>query len=221
MKNLILITLFSVFISGTAFAQDVNLDKFLEQTQMTNSAANEINLVWWIPVEFWQVALSEDGSMSKSELEEYMRVLSPYFIVAIADGKVGAFGGITYTDSESIGKTVKVSNSKAKEIKPVKPSTLNPDIQNLLAALKPVIKNMLGQLGENINFYVFEDFIGKERFASPLIQDFLVIEYLKKEFVFETPVSALLPQKKCPECKKMLDGSWKFCPWDGEELLDK
>lgn len=218
-----LIFLFSCFTLITATGQQVNLDKFLTETQISNSDPNSMSLVWWIPIEFWKITLTQDGSMSEEQIDEFLSKLKPYVIFAVVDGEIGPFGGVTYTSFESITNTIQLVDRENTSYKPLKTTDLDPDVQNLLAMIKPMMQNMMGQLGENMNFFVFDDFKKKEQFriADPYAIGSVQIKFTDQKYMWRTPIGALLPEKICPIDGELLDGSWKYCPHHGEPLIDQ
>jgi hypothetical protein len=102
------------------------------------------------------------------------------------------------------------------------PEKLDYALQTLLSNLKPVLKNAMGQLGENMNFFVFSD--KKEngkRVSDPYAKGNVQLNVRNKEYKWRTPLGTLMPLKYCPKDKEDMNGSWEYCPWDGGKLLLK
>ena len=94
---------------------------------------------------------------------------------------------------------------------------LEPDIKNFISVIAPMMKNMLGQMGENMQVFIYKndkkqpiDVFGNGNFEMEL-GDFKT----KIEF----PLASLLLEKKCPEDQKLYNGKWSFCPYHGKELI--
>lgn len=216
MKRLLFFFLFSL-LANYSFSQ--NQDKLIAQTQITESGADEIVLIWWIPVEFWELTFKNDPSISEAQANEIISVLKPYAFLAIADGDMSPFGTVTYVHSDSIRQTLTM-NVNEHSYSPIEEMDILPDVENLLAAMKPVLKNMLGQLGQNLNFYVFSDYDEDgARIFDPLTDKKVSTSYLGKSFSWRTPIGALLPEKSCPKENYMYDGSWTYCPYHGVKLV--
>ncbi|GAA4280384.1 hypothetical protein [Gaetbulibacter aestuarii] len=221
-KQITLLFTLGLLTCSMAISQEVNFEKFINEIQKTNSEAGEINLTWWIPKEFWEVTFKREKTMQEDQIEELLEILDPYVIFAVVDGEVGPFGGLTYTPSDSIAKTIKIIDTDNVVYRPIETNNLNPNIQNLLSAFKPILKNMMGQLGENMNFYVFSDRKdSNERLADPLTKGQIQLAYCKKNFIWKFPIGSLLPLKTCPVDNELLNGSWNYCPFHGEALITK
>ncbi|MFY0651735.1 MAG: hypothetical protein JXQ96_06860 [Cyclobacteriaceae bacterium] len=220
MRRLLLLAFFFVLIfqaKGQEFTPNIN--DLVDETQRTSSASEEINLVWWIPVEFWEISLQNDPSMTKAQLAEFINVLENYTMIGVIDGKIGAFGGITYTSREDIQKNLNIISTSGKKLVPLWDDDIDPDAQNLISMLKPVFANMLGNMGENLQMYMFSGYEdGKVRVADPTEKGNFVVNLKDIVFDWKLPLGSLMPPKKCPEDGEMMSGNWSFCPWHGKAL---
>lgn len=219
-KHVILFLILNLFISKSAISQHVDYNKFIKETQKSSTESGEISIAWWIPKEFWEITFNREKTMTEKQIDEFIKLLSPYVIFAVVDGKIGSFGGVTYTSVDSIANSIELIDNEGKIYRPLETYDLSPDIQNLLSAFKPILKNMMGQLGENMNFFVFKDIKDKDkRVADPLSNGFIHLNFCKKENKWKVPIGSLLPLKKCPFDNELMDGSWNYCPWHGEKLV--
>jgi len=219
-KQIILFFILSLFISSSAISQQVDYNKFIKETQKSNTESGEISIAWWIPIEFWEITFSREKTMTEEQIEEFIKTLSPYVIFAVVDGKMGPMGGMTYTSVDSIAKSIELIVNEGKIYRPLETNDLRPDIQNLLSVFKPILKNMMGQLGENMNFFVFTDIKDKDkRVADPITNGFIQLNFCNKEYKWKVPIGSLLPLKRCPIDNELMDGSWNYCPWHGDKLV--
>ncbi len=219
-KRLILFLCYTL-INVALLSQEAEIDynKFVKETQQTKTGSNLVTVAWWIPVEFWELALSQDKNMSKNDIAEFKEVLKPYVLFAVIDGKMGPFGGITFVPEDSIKNTILLTDYEGNRYTPIEKHELNADVLNLLLVINPILKNIMGQLGENMNFYVFTDIKNKkERVADPYSEGYIHLTFCDKKFTWKTPVGSLLPAKICPVDGEKLNGAWKYCPWHGEKL---
>ncbi|ARV10039.1 hypothetical protein BTO05_10475 [Winogradskyella sp. PC-19] len=137
-------------------------------------------------------------------------------IVIALKGKIGIFGGITYDDEDTIKSQLRVKYNN-KLLKLLKNNEIDPDTKNFITLMKPMIAGMLGEMGDNMQFYLFKP-------NEP------IDVYKKGELEFELgdfvstnnlPLGSLLEEKKCPQTNKLHNGKWKYCPFHGGELIQK
>ncbi len=208
-------------VAGPAMAQEVDLTALIRETQNLPQKAGKITLVWWIPDEFWTVSLRQRKS-TEAQIEAVLKAVRPYMIVAVVDGAVGAFGGVTYQSEDQIRASTRLVDSQGTSYVPRTTDEINADIRNMLVMMKPVLANMLGPLGQNLHFLVFS---GKTasgaRIANAMEKGSFKVKLDEQEFKWRLPVDALLPGKVCPGCQEACKGSWNFCPWCGTKLVHK
>ena len=227
-KQVMALALISVFFTfhgnSTCFAQDisqVDLNKFIAETQLSSGNADQIKMAWWIPIEFWKIVFSKDQSVSAEQTQTYINTLSPYVLFAVVDGEVGSFGGVTYKSYESIKPCIVASDDANRKFNPLDESETSADVKNLLDIFKPVIENMLGQMGQNLHFFVFRDQDSHDkRIFDPFQPGTLHFNVCGEDYKWKLPLSCLLPLKYCPIDHEMMNGAWIYCPWHGEKLLE-
>ncbi|WP_291871339.1 hypothetical protein [Maribacter sp.] len=72
-----------------------------------------------------------------------------------------------------------------------------------------------------MEFYVFTDVDEKgNKILDPTSESNFSVFYNGDSFNWRLPLGSLIPKKRCPLDDEMLNGSWKFCPWHGKELLE-
>lgn len=222
MKNYTAIILL-LLISLTGFSQEegVDINQLIKETQIGSGDPKDIELIWWIPVEFWEAVFENEKTVTEEQKNSIIEVLKPYAIFAVVDGKIGPLGGVEYTPVDSIESSIKLIDNKSKKHDPIKMKDLNADTQVLLNTMKPMLVNMLGELGRNMHFFVFSDVDKKNnRIADPNTEGEVKLTFLSDEFVWTTPLSAVLSSKQCPVDGAKMSGAWKFCPWHGAELVE-
>ena len=220
MKNtrfLIIFFSFSTFL----FSQKkkiIDVDDFIEETQFSNGDDNVVEMIWWIPKEYWELVFSKEQSVSDEETKQIVELLEDYAVVLAVKGKVGLFGGITYKSREEIISTFKI-HYNGNLLKHINTEDIDPDLQNFLGFIKPMMKNMLGQMGENMHIYVFKN--DKKHELSAFKKGNLSFDLAEFNAQLDLPLSCLLEEKVCPDDKKEFNGKWNFCPFHGNELLSK
>lgn len=204
-----------------SFAQDrkININAFVYETQKMSESANEMTMIWWVPEEFWRVSFEQDPNITAAQIEELLKVLRPYMIIVVIDGKIGAFGGVTYKPKATIQNSIQVIDSQGTHYRPLSDEKIDADTKNFLSMMKPGFVNMLGPMGQNMHFFLFppknkkgQDIAAAEREGA------FSVKLDKREFKWRLPLGSLLPPKVCPVDGEKLNGAWKFCPWHGVEL---
>lgn len=206
-------------LAGAAMAAEVNLNNLINETQQMSEAPDEMTLVWWVPTEFWEASMAQDGTVASDEIDDFVKVLTPYTVVFAVDGTMGEFGGITYVSEKKIRKTIRLVDSKGERHAPLAKEDVNPDAVNLLAMLRPVIVNMLGPLGENMHFLVFPAKNKDGRTIAPATSEGkFSVELGSNTFDWRLPLGSLLDPKTCPKDGESMNGAWNFCPRHGNAL---
>ena len=205
--------------------EDVDLDNLIQETQVTNSD-DKITVIWWIPQEFWAVSLSQETSMSETEKGEFLRALEPYFMLAVVQGEISSFGTANFYDLEEIKNKLTFSfedsDQQTQIIDPAQ--TVSPEVELLQKIIRPMLEQMMGNLGQNFHFLTFDDQnIQGTRNISPYENGKITVQFseeLEQEDLnlnIDLPLDSLFISRICPNGKEA-HVSWKYCPWDGTKL---
>jgi len=233
MKHLIRIVCVLIACGGVAVAaerkapQDINSVDLTTETQQLSNENRVLDMVWWIPAEFWEAVLLQDPSVTAAQAEDMLRVMRPYFLIVVVQADISPFGSFNFIEEPRIKRGLDVTYVDAsgeRSSLSVLPTTNN-DFELLLQQLGPVLANAMGNLGQNFNFYAFSatDSDGK-RVASPYDTGTINVRLNAREgspsvFAFEAPLNSLFVPRICPNGKPA-HISWNYCPWDGSRLGD-
>lgn len=221
--NKIIITTVAFLVFQNLFSQkkdfkNVSIDKLVSETQYSSDSTDDIDLIWWMPSEYWNVVFAQDNTVSKQESDAIVDLLKKYVTLIVVKGKVGLFGGVTYDSKDTIQSSLKVKLNKD-ELKLEDEKNYNPDLKNFLSMIKPMMENMLGPMGENMQVFLFKDSDFKKVLpVDPFSSDKLNFSLGDFEKEVELPLGSLLKEKVCKECSKIHSGKWSYCPYDGTEL---
>ncbi|MDA2914303.1 hypothetical protein MYX77_10180, partial [Acidobacteriia bacterium AH_259_A11_L15] len=80
---------------------EVDIDDFIAELQEPVRGKDYAGIVWWIPVEFWENAARQEGTPEEA-IAQQVAPLRDYTMFAIAVGKIGPFGGITFVPADQI-----------------------------------------------------------------------------------------------------------------------
>ena len=78
---------------------------------------------------------------------------------------------------------------------------------------------MLGKMGENMYFFLFQkEDNPRDRIIHPTKEEKFTVKLGGEKLHWNLPLSSLLKPKKCPVDNEIMNGSWKFCPFHGVKL---
>lgn len=112
MKKLLLPLLILSFIISNAQSKsfkDVSIDDLLTETQLSSDNTDYVEMIWWMPTEYWKVIFSQDESTSQAEVDEIVSLIEDYVLIAAVKGKIGMFGGITFENEDAVREMLKVT----------------------------------------------------------------------------------------------------------------
>lgn len=205
---------------GACLAQGRSeLNALIQETQKKSDRPGEMTFVWWIPLEYWQMSFAQNPSTTPEQTEKVLSVFRPYTVVAVVDGKIGAYSTVAYRPEEEVSKAIKVKDRLGNVYAPLQEEEISTETRSFLAAMKPVLSSVLGPMGKNMYFFIFpaQDKSGSMIADAKNAGTFSVL-LDDREFKWKLPLASLLSQKTCPICKEKLPGTYKFCPYDGTKL---
>lgn len=197
----------------------VDLAALIHDTQRTAPGNDQMSLAWWVPEEYWRVSFAQEKTLSAEGIEEMLKALHPYTLVAVVDGKMGPMGGVTFRPEAEVRKDIVLVDTSGKEHRPLDDDAINKDVKLFLGFIKPILGDMMGSMGESMYFFAFPSHseAGKP-LANALGEGTLSVKVGEQSFDWKLPLGSLMPPKVCPKDKEILNGAWTYCPWHGEKL---
>jgi hypothetical protein len=206
---------------------DVNSDDLLEETQTgpKNAGDDHTSLVWWIPYEFWEGLMKRDASLSDIEKQEMLSAVKGVSILSVVQGDISPLGAFEFYPKEEVEKNMVVSQTHpdGKSEKVPRQENINPNLEVVMAAFKPILATAMGRLGDNMHFFVLNDTLSDgSRRLDPYKGGGVTI-MLKdrngRNLISEIPLplDCLFEARMCPNGKRA-HVSWNYCPWTGEKL---
>jgi hypothetical protein len=204
-----------------ADADSGEVEDILKETQKQVGGNHRIGIVWWIPAEFWEASAKRQGN-TPERAREMFASLREYTIVCVAVGKIG-IGTINWSTEADVRANTVLRDAAGLNYKSV--TEISSDAQGLLSIVKPVLTNVLGPMGQNLQFLLYP----AKTSAGLTIADAqrpgsfsVVISDLlgQKETVFgwRLPLTSLTPPRFCPIGHERVQADWKYCPWHGNKL---
>ncbi len=183
--------------------------------QPTNS---RVQFVWLIPTKYWEISFAE-GNVSDAEKNKMLNVIDKYTLFAVADLTIGMAGIPTGLDELAIKEKLILRDTKGKPVAPLALKEQEQDLRSLLDVMKPIFKNMVGAMGEQMQFIVYPGFdVEGTRVFDFNSNGIVRFEYDKQTFSVRTPLAGLLEKKTDKETGEKFPGNYLFNPYSGRAL---
>lgn len=206
---------------------EVTPEQMIEDTQVIAQGAsdNHTSVVWWIPQEFWEATHARETSVSDVDKAALEGALKGVTLLGVVQADVSSASEFKFYSKEDVVKNIFVSYTDAAEKtqRVTVVEDIGPDLQVILDAMKPVLAQALGNMGENFHFFVLKDSNPDGgRLVNPLKSGVLNVklEELSGNVInakINLPLDSLFVPRKCPNGKDA-HVTWGYCPWSGEKL---
>src|ERR1700722_4007615 len=214
------VAVFAAIFSWICPAHATDLQQLVQETQKISQDASNMTMVWWIPQEFWDASLSTNPSVTPESRKQILDALENFQIVALFRGKTG-IGGLTDVPSREDMVAHARFESNGKVIEPLEPAQVSTGAQTMLAALKPLLSGMLGQLGQGMQLVVYPSKKDSDRLIDPKKKGSFQYTLFEKTFQWHLPLASLLPKKMDPKTKEEFPGTFDYNPYTGDKLSYK
>jgi hypothetical protein len=200
---------------------EIDTQAIIKETEKVESGNHKMGIFWWIPPDFWEAAVRKQGYSA----EQARKVFAPfrgYNLFLIGVGDMGA-ANLIWTQEKEIKKNVALRDQHGNLYKPLEETPK--DVSSLISVMKPMLKNMMGDFGEGLQFVLFsaKDSSGTS-FSDPRKSSeiFLDVSELMgpatSTYSWKLPLTSLTPPKYCSVGKEKVEANWKYCPWHGNKL---
>jgi hypothetical protein len=199
----------------------VDQGALIRDLTLTRSADGKLTVAMWMPDEFWRVALQSSGRMTDKGIADYIATMHPYSLFAVMDAQRG-ITNFRYTDKEDLVSEATIEDSHGNKYKPLAPDTIAEDVQNLIQAMRPLLANMMGAMGQHMEFLVFPstDKDGHP-LADPRSDGSLTLHLGDVAMRYRLPIGSLLPPALDPKTGESFPGSYRFNPYTGGALVQR
>lgn len=198
---------------------DVDAQSLIQETQKMKQTSESLKLVWWIPTEFWQVSFANEAGMTEQQKQDFYKTVEPYIVFCVVDAKLSNFGSVTPLSREAMATNISLSVEGGATLKPLADAELSAEAVNLFALMKPVLGNMLGQIGRGMEFVCFTgvDDAGA-RLLDPASPARFSVRLREDSFAWRLPLGSLLPPRFDPDTRERFPGNYLYSPFTGKEL---
>ncbi len=205
--------------------EDYDLIAFMNECQKMSGDPGIIAIVQWIPNEWWQLTLKRAG-VPEVRIREVLELFEPYSSFIVIHGRITSSGLPSFTSESIIRQHLYLKDKAGELVKPMDDENISAGVRNAIIMIKPIFSNMLGRMGDNMNFFFFssKDNQGKKSFSATQVGKFAIHlqgipEAKDQVFEWDLPLESLIPSIMCLNCNRKAKGSWKFCPWCGKKLF--
>ncbi len=219
MKKLTLLFTLLIFLAGPV-ARPAELTDLITETQKLVHAPGRLILVWWIPTEYWSLALKNDPRITDAQRTDINTMLSKYTVFVVVAADIGPMAAMQVKPrAEIVANTEFQVGGKVVPLLP--PEEVSKSATNLISVMKPLMASMLGTLGQGMEFLLYAN----EKNGTPLIEATKTGEFTYTAFgnklTWRLPLGSLMPPKMDPTTKEEFPGNYLFNPFTGGKLVLK
>lgn len=191
----------------------------VKDLEVVDKSADRLTLVFWMPIEFWRVALESSGKVTEKGTQEILKTIEPYTVIAVVDGELGFAGALNYPSSDALRASVTIQDADKNLYHPLALDDVAPGMKNLIQVMRPVLTNSMGAMGAHMEFLVFP---GKtkdgRRFAEVEQDGLLDVHVGAKNFHYRLPLGSFLPPALDEKTSESFPGNYQFNPFTGNRL---
>lgn len=217
-----------VFAAERKSLADVVSDDLVSDTQVMLPGAGDDHLAmaWWMPNEFWASLFARDQSMSAGDKKSMMDTLDGVSLLVVVQADISQMGSFNFYGKKRIADNMQIrfvdAKQKSHAVQPL--SQIDSDLELVLNIFKPILGAALGNMGNNMHFYVLSDVDGRSRLMDPYQKGSLTVQLERSDeqaisAEIAMPLNALFVPRLCPNGKPA-HISWAFCPWSGQKVKD-
>jgi hypothetical protein len=214
------VAVFAAIFSWSHPAHATDLQQLVQETQKMSQESSNMTMVWWIPQEFWDASISTNPNVTPESRKQILEALENFQIVALFRGKTG-IAGLTDIPTKDDMVAHARFETNGKVIEPLEPAQVSTGAQTMLAALKPLLSGMLGQLGQGMQLVVYPSKKDNDRLIDPKKKGSFQYTLFDKTFQWHLPLASLLPKKVDPKTKEEFPGTFDYNPYTGDRLSPK
>lgn len=201
-------------ITAQRKAEKVETVDMVKDLILMKKVESNIKQVWWIPSEYWRFALANSPDIGEEVIIDIEAKLTGYTLFSVVNSDISPFSGFKKREAS-------ISIIDENEILlPLSEEEIPDDILELINIFRPTLTGMVGQLGEQMIFYVFKNNLEDGTIAiSPYNKGKLLVKVNDTDFIYRLPLQSMVEKKTCPEDQEQLNGNWEYCPWHGTKLI--
>lgn len=194
-----------------------DITALVQETQQVSQKPQELSFLWWLPQVFWESSFEQNPGMTEGQKSDILKRLKEYNIFAVAQSDIGTFGSFTHKEKDEIRKNIKLE-IEGEEIEQLPYIVVDQEVSNLLISMKPVMAQMMGEIGKGMEFIVFPNEIAGETLLDPRSKGSFTFTSFGTEFKWRLPLGSILPPMIDEETNEEFPGNYIFNPYNGNKL---
>lgn len=196
-----------------------DMNALVNDTQRLHQDGPRLTLVWWIPDEYWEASAKGSSQSSPQQLKQLLSVVERYVIFAIVDGELGNLGSVKTRSLDAIIGTIQLVAPGGTRFPPLGEDQLSGDLRTFFQVMKPLLANMLGQVGKGLEFVAFDGRgPGGGRLLDPRREESFSVIYDGRRHEWRLPLGSLLPPAMDAKTGERFPGNYRFNPYTGDRL---
>lgn len=219
MKKILFLTLvlFSIFV----FTQEKrDSEKIIQEIQQVRQSNTSMKLVWWIPTEYWQIAMQEQKNITQPQVDYIKDAFDPYTIIVAGDFSLEeSFAGLEFKVN-NIRNSFALLDEKSAKIPPLKESEIDEKVVRMVNdILKPLFGQMLGKTGTGVEVFIYKNRTAEgQKLLDPTKKGELRTKVGEDLFEWKLPLVSLMKEKTCAVDQIKFPGNYLYCPYHGNKL---
>jgi hypothetical protein len=202
-------------------SDSVDNSELMHDLALTHGEAGRLTMTLWLPDEFWRTQLKHRGAMTDRGIDNYLAVVHPYTLVAVLDGQLG-ITAYRYTDAETLANEVTLEDSHGERYAPLPPESISEDVRNMIQMFRPLLANMMGAMGQHMEFLVFPSLDKAGRpLADPRGSGAMNVHVGDVSMRYRLPLGSLLVQAVDGKTGESFPGGYRFNPFTGDKLVPR
>jgi len=214
---LLLLLCGSLTAGAQTAAAPVNTSDFMKDCVMSSGEAGNKQMALWLPTAFWQM-IGQQMKIQPDVMEPLLDEMNRYMMFAVVETRF-TNGEVTLLPDESIRPSLRLYDSAGNEYLPIEEKKLSQMTTSLLLAFKPKLAQLMGQLGEGMQVYLFDAKKFNARTKIDLAQpNHFSLAWNQARLEWKLPFASMLQPKHCPTDHAEMQGNWNYCPFHGVKL---
>ncbi len=220
-RSIWILALLALLPAGSPRAEPkLDFTAIVKDAEMLRRGEDRLTIVIWMPDEYWRAALESGGRLTAKAIDEFIKAVHPYTFVAVVDARIEAAGAFSYPDADELRTTVTVEDAAGNAYPPIAQDKLNAQVKNVMAVYKPLLANMMGNMGSHFELIVFPA-VAKDggRIAEAARDGSFTVHVSDAKFHYRLPLGSVLPPVVDDKTGEIFPGSYHFNPFTGNKLV--
>ena len=209
----------STLVTPLPCGAEIDLAELTRETQRQSQQEDVTQVVQWIPADVWDVAMRQQGTPETVRAAR-VAAITPYVVFLVGEVRIGPAGGIGYATAAELAKRTRLSLGEKMSRREPTP------LSNLPEAVRDFVDSIVPAASDAANFQLHAlvfDGLGERGapLTDPRKPGRLTLAVGERRYTWRLPLGALLPEKSCPVDGEVFPGSYGFCPFHGDRLIDR